>query len=156
MAAKTPATTGEGRFGQTQIRVGALADTETYSTAGRILYLGAKPPGNIDHDHETQLADGTGDLVGGQGHYGFVKKYFPDIDDGDTWTTGYIGVVLALFQPDDVDADFVSAFVTNGAGELKKGVVEFQTAAAAADLSGWCWVLIDKTLNPGVETIPLG
>jgi hypothetical protein len=159
MAAKTPTTTGEGRFGQTQIRCGALllGSNETYTANGRVLHLGSKPPGNIDHDHETQLGDGTGDLVGGQGTFGFVKKYFADIDDGDTWTTGYIGVVLALWQGDGVGTaiDLVNCYVQAGTGELKKGIIEFDTNAGS-NQSGWVWVLINKDLNPGVETVPLG
>lgn len=156
MAAKTPATTGEGDLiGPNKIRCGALASTEVYSTAGRFLFTKSSPPGNnssSDVDASSgRLADGTTPIHTSK--LGWIYRYFSDIDDADTWTPGYIGIYLALWQPDDVDDDFVSCYVKNGTGELKKGIIEFQTAAAASNLSGYVWLLVDRELNPNLDYV---
>ena len=72
-----------------------------------------------------------------------VIRYFLDIDDGDTWASGYNGVLAAAWQGSDLDGDFVNAHVLDG----RTGLVTFQVASAGTNQSGWCWLLVQREGN---------
>lgn len=150
-------TVGTDTEGRDQVRGGALADTEAYSAAGRRIHIGSsRSPLAVPSVNDAKAALGVGGVVEAAGladgtapvqaRVGWIRVYFSSVDDGDTYTTGYKGVYLGLFQGDDVDNDFVNAFVTNGTGELKKGIIEFQSSGDGK--TGWLWLLVDRDLNP--------
>ena len=127
MAAKTPATTGVAAIDSFTEVVGsdlanALEATDVLSTA---------------------LAAGSEAAVQDRRNAALVIEYFTDIDDADTWTTGYKNVLAAAWQGDDLDDDFVNAHVLDG----RTGVVTFQVAGAGTNQSGWCWILVDRAAN---------
>lgn len=81
---------------------------------------------------------------------GFVLRrfYFADVDDADTWASGYNGLIRGLaWQADDIDDDNeVAAYVATAAHQAN-GTVTFAVAAAATAKAGWLWVLLDPSLG---------
>lgn len=131
MAAKTPTTTYDPTtaIAPSQIRGGVVGATET--TVG---------------DGTTYVRAGAG-LAGTEvDDMHLVVRYFSDIDDADTWAHPWGSRLLAVaFEPDDVDVDFVSPHITAA------GTVTFQTAAAASNLTGWLWCLVEAKPSTDVE-----
>jgi hypothetical protein len=72
-----------------------------------------------------------------------VIYYFSDIDDGDTFASGFKGVLATAWQGSDLDGDFVNAHVLNG----NTGLVTFQVTGAGTDQSGWLWMLVQREGN---------
>ena len=130
MAAKTPDTSGVAAIDAGREVVGhdltsnVLEATDVLSTA---------------------LAAGAEAAVHSRNKAVLYIAYFTDIDDADTWATGFTNILGVAWQGDDLDGDFVNAHCLDG----RSGTITFQVASAGTNQSGWCWVLVDREPNGG-------
>ena len=72
--------------------------------------------------------------------------YFADIDDGDTFASGFKDVIGVAWQADGQnEVDIANATCLDG----RTGTITFDTNTAS-DQKGWLWILMKRSSNPNV------
>lgn len=105
------------------------AGTAGYVDITRGMYTGVRTSA------QALLAVGT--LDDNRNKYRTVIRYFADIDDGDTWASGILGIKAVFWAGDAEGGDACNAVLTNA-----DGTITFETVSTS-NVNGWVLLFID-------------